>query len=524
MSAVFAATIAPSRRLPLNPDFLAWQSNRTAGVVARSTAGMATAGGYRPSPFDLRDVAAAYAARMATNPVARAFASIPSAYDSRERGWVSPVKDQGRYGTCWAHATMAALESWILKEDGVCLDFSENNLVNRSGFDGGFDVGGNGNMAAAYLLRWGGPVLEATEPYAPPSSIGASVALPPVRHVQNVRWLLPRDNAMDNNAIKQAVMDCGAVMTDCYYDDGWRNSSTGGYYYPGEGGQNHAVTIVGWDDDYPVSNFRKTGYTPAGNGAFIVKNSWGTSWGNEGYLYISYYDGALAKNTSYAFPSAEPVGNYGKIYEYDPLGAVGRTGYGNETGWMANVFTATEGETLAAVGFYMVSPNTEYEVYVYKNCKAGDPRTGTLLCSQRGIHEHAGYVTLTLPQGVEVAAGEKFSVVVSVVSPGATLPLALEWAVAGYSSAATAHVGESFINLNPDNNYLWQDVSADGENCCIKVYTAGGKSDEVRNLYVDAASTATNPDGLTWQTAFADLRDVVPQLPAAASAAFELDK
>ena len=506
--AALAAVSPVARQAPLNPDFLAWRSNRT--VIARATS-EASVGGYRPSPLDLRNVAVAHAARMATNPVARAFSSIPSRYDSRDRGWVSPVKDQGRYGTCWAHAAMASLESWILKSEGSTLDLSENNLVNRHGFDGGFSKGGNGNMATAYLLRWEGPALEADDPYDPPASIGVSSALPPVRHVQHVRWLLPRTSSTDNAAIKMAVMDCGAVMTDMYYNDSWCNSSTGGYYYPGAGGQNHAVTIVGWDDDYPVANFPQTGYTPPGNGAFIVKNSWGLSWGKEGYLYISYYDGTLARYTSYAFPSAEPTGNYGKVYAYDPLGPTSQMRYNDNSGWMANVFTATDDETLAAVGFYMVSPNTEYEVYVYEGCTGYDPRSGTLLCSMRGVQDHAGYVTLPLPQGVNVMAGGRFSVVVSVTSPDTDYPLVMESAFSDYSSAASAQAGESFINSNPDA-YSWQDVSAKGANCCIKVYTQGHSQEDGRTLYVDAQATAANPDGLTWDTAFPDLPEAAALL------------
>ena len=77
----------------------------------------------------------------------------PAAYDLRTSGKLSPVRDQGRYGTCWAFASLASLESSLLP--GTANDFSENNMAQRSGYALGYGDGGNSYMAAAYLLRWG---------------------------------------------------------------------------------------------------------------------------------------------------------------------------------------------------------------------------------------------------------------------------------------------------------------------------------------------------------------------------------
>ena len=116
-------------------------------------------------------------------------------------------------------------------------------------------------------------------------------------------------------------------------------ASTASYYYNGTSGTNHEVLIVGWDDNYAASNFATA---PAGNGAFIVKNSWGTSWGSGGYFYASYYDTRFgrASNPTAVFDDAEATGNYTGVYQYDPLGDCNDLGYGSTTGWFANVFTA----------------------------------------------------------------------------------------------------------------------------------------------------------------------------------------
>jgi C1A family cysteine protease len=111
--------------------------------------------------------------------------------------------------------------------------------------------------------------------------------LPAQKHVQEVLTIPDRANPLDNDNIKEMVTGYGAVMTSMWMDDdladGYLNSNTTSYYYNASSGTNHAVAIAGWDDNYPASNFS---ITPPGNGAFIVKNSWGTNWGDNGYFYI----------------------------------------------------------------------------------------------------------------------------------------------------------------------------------------------------------------------------------------------
>ena len=165
------------------------------------------------------------------------------------------------------------------------------------------------------------------------------------------------------------------------------------YYYNGSSSTNHDVLVVGWDDNYAAANFATT---PAGNGAFIVKNSWGTGWGSSGYFYVSYYDSKFGRdsNPMAVFNNAEPTGNYTGIYQYDPLGDCQRsTGIASSTGWFANVFTAQATASLSAVGFYTLAPGTSYEVYTGSSL-------ATKTLSTSGTLAYMGYHTVTLPSPV----------------------------------------------------------------------------------------------------------------------------
>ena len=146
-------------------------------------------------------------------------------------------------------------------------------------------------------------------------------------------------------------------------------------------GTNHAVTIVGWDDHYARTNFATP---PPGDGAWIVKNSWGTSWGRSGYFHVWYYDANFGKDENVAF-TAEPATNYRTNYQYDPFGVETSWGRNNSTtGYGANVFSATSDGTLKAVSFWALAPGTQYTAQVYTNPQPNDPTSGALASTISG--------------------------------------------------------------------------------------------------------------------------------------------
>ncbi len=402
--------------------------------------------------------------------------SYPSSFDLRNNGKLTPIENQGNDGDCWTFGTMGSLESNLLPDEND--DFSENNMKNILNYESpdGFDLdqGGTYDMALAYLSGWKGPVNESQDPYNDSSTYSPSENLNPDKHVQDVLILPSRTNSLDNSYIKWALMNYGAVATYMYMDDSspYYNSATYSYYYNGKESIDHALDIVGWDDNYDKNNFD---ITPPGNGAFIIRNSWGTNWGDNGYFYVSYYDTQLgigtanggSNSSNFVFINAENTSNYNKNYQYDPYGWVSSIGYNSITGWFSNVFNSTGNDKLSAASFYVSSPNTTYNLYMYLNPTKNNPKSGTLVADLTGTLM-SGYWTINLSSPVNIVTGELFSVVVKLTTPGNDYPIPIEYSETGYSSRATSHPGESYISNNGIN---WEDAYNFKDTVCLKAFT-----------------------------------------------------
>ncbi len=404
---------------------------------------------------------------------------LPSYYDLRMLGKLTPVGDQGSSGVCWAFASLGSLESCLLPNE--TWNFSENNMKNvlsnsdPQGFDRYANDAGSWEEATAYLTRYSGPVTGTQDPFNEDSSY-STPGLNVVKHVQDTVLIDPRNSTgiMDNDQLKNAIMEYGAVYSLMTYDDSYLNPITYGYLYNGTLNVNHAVDIVGWDDNYSKDNFINGA---PGNGAFIVRNSWGSEWGDNGYFYVSYYDKYLA-NSDYnvIFMDAEPTTNYDNIYQYDPFGVVGNLGYNSNVGWFSNIFKSNGNEKLEASSFYVFSPNTTYQIYVYLNPSSLNPQDGILADFQSGTISTEGYKTIQLDKIVQLLKGEKFSIVVRLTTPDDNYPVTIEYPEAGYSSKATANPGESYVSA--DGN-TWEDLTSivKNANVCLKAFTVGKPAD-----------------------------------------------
>jgi C1A family cysteine protease len=452
---------------PLSARFVASVSLGAAAPL--QLAGPSRPLGYRPGPVDLSHLRGQ---RIATGlPPGALQAGFPQSYDLRTEGKLTAVRNQLDCGSCWTFAAYGSLESILLPTKSW--DFSENHMKNTHGFDWGHCDGGNALLAAAYLTRLGGPVAESDDPYNPASN--SSPTSPTLRRrIHEVLHLPGRAGPTDNDNIKQALMTHGAVMTSMHWTNAAYSSATTAYYHPTSTSSNHAVAIVGWDDGFSASKFAAL---PPGDGAFIIRNSWSSLWGDGGYFHISYHDAVVGLKNWVFSGAVDPQKPLLKVYQHDPLGWVTSVGYNGATAWMANVFAAQTDEQLEAVGFYTTGLDTAYTVQIY-NGITSSPVGAKLLGSASGTIASAGYhtVTLTAP-GAALTSGEPFSVVVKLSTPGVNYPLAIELPYANYSSQATASAGQSYIS---SNGATWTDLTSafPNTNVCLKAFTRPGCDDD----------------------------------------------
>ena len=391
--------------------------------------------------------------------------TLPDYYNLNDYGYVTIPKNQQDGGNCWAFAAMSALESCILKASGDVLDLSENNMKNLLARFSDYGInyrfpnsGGDNNMPIGYLISWLGAVLESEDEYRDKNHI--SPVLDSVVHVQNVVFL-KRSNYTDNDDIKLAIINYGAVATTMYYDVAKWVGNKVCHYYSGNSTTNHAVAIVGWDDNLSIPD-------APGKGAWIVKNSWGPDWANNGYFYVSYYDTAFARpnsTASYTFIFNDAL-HYDKNYQYDFSGTTDYFYLPNNTVWYQNRYVASDNEFLASVSTYFLK-NTTYEIEISVNDK--------LQLTQSGSSK-AGYYTINLKQPIPLVKGDVFKVTFKITVGGdVAFPISEYMSLNKYAY----DVNCSFISLDGVNfsdlyNYTWNDYPGHYYNsqvACIKAFT-----------------------------------------------------
>ena len=428
--------------------------------------------------------------------------TLPSSYSSKDMGYITSVRNQGNYGTCWAFAVCAASESSLIKNNGYPLNttkFAPGHLAYWSYSDAhdklglltgdkttmlssydAYDFGGSNFIASYTITKGTGPVAENDYPYGTyPGSSGKAFTSDQSyqntidAQIKNIYWV----DYSNREDIKKMIMQYGAGTFGYYVADNDSDYEQSGTYngaaytsyaianginydsstktyenqYP-----NHDITVIGWDDNFPAANFASTtGVTE--NGAWLCKNSWGTSYGSSGYYWISYQDFANSGDTA-AFFEYETEAPYDNIYQYDGTSSIGYY-YTDEGGYMGNVFTADSDETLKAVSFFTLDTNVDYTVNVYKNV-VNTPTSGTLVSSAAvsGTTSYMQYVTVPLNTEVQIDKGEKYAVVVK-FNTGKCLPVDCSDTITGYYKFTNAtSAGQSYYSANGTS---WTDVSSE---------------------------------------------------------------
>jgi len=399
-------------------------------------------------------------------------ADLPSRWDWRESGIVTPVRNQGSCGSCYAFAFVAAFESKLVR-DGAgtasTVNLSENqakecnweeanNYYSAWGPLGSCDGGFSSMIANLFSQK--GAVQESCDPY-----VAADVACSSSCPVQEtvLGWSQISGAAVpDTNVLKAYIHAYGPVHTSFYAGDGdaWNSefsSYNGSYtlYHAGTEEPNHAVLIVGWDD-----NLTHAG----GRGAWIVKNSWGTGWGNAGYFTIAYGSASIGMDSGFVFAWQEYDPSGGLLY-YDDAGWNSALGAPSLTAWGLAKFIPATSTQVTRVEFWTTDVTTDVDVYLYDSFD-GNALSGLLFAQENLSFPEAGYHSVLVSPAVAATAGNDIVAVVKFTNAGYSYPLALD----GRGPAETGRTFRSFSGASGS----WRDLGTTfGADVAIRLRTSG---------------------------------------------------
>ncbi len=406
-----------------------------------------------PAPYQLNF--SKYFEQKATSPTK----NFPISYDMRSAGpggtsFLTSVKHQLSCGACWAFATFSAIESsWIMMGFGDN-DLSENNMKNCHGFEWGPCSIGHHFMSTAYLIRGSGPISESNDPYDQ-NNFNCIEGLTPDAYIPIARYL-----PEDPNAFKETIMNNGAVYNSygsVSEDYQWINGNYT-YCYQGAGTTSHAIAIVGWND---------TLTTACGQGAWLCKNQYGTSFGDNGYFYISYHDTLVLKYNA-VWPERENYDPELKIYQYDTIGGWPFLGYESPLIYGLIKYTAVEDQFITRIGTYTVSFGSFLSAEIYADFD-GTNLTNLLSTIPEQYCDYPGFWQLNLTEKLRIQNGEDFYIKVRYYSPGEDFPLAVEGAAGDYSDPEL-ETGKCWTSPDESN---W-DPAGNGTlslfDLCIKTY------------------------------------------------------
>lgn len=444
---------------------LAFSSVTPSAFTLKADAISKTETKYQVMPFQKREVTVPVYKELSKKPMGKRIASLakeeeplPLAFDSKKNDYITSVKNQHSTGTCWAFASIAALETAAIVDgtkvngkvaDRRNLDLSERHLAyftyhtvndRLGGFTGDkvthvkqnyLSSGGSELQAAFTLASWRGAVDEKEAPFTPFDTLSSA-------QVNDNKVIAPYDldnsQAYANNAVqvkdfygislknadlvKREIMERGAAVISFGADFDYGFNEKTNSFYTTQPFRNHEVCLIGWDDTFNRYNF-KSSNRPAHNGAWVVKNSWGTSNVNGGYYYISYEDVSIEKEAAYFYKTQE-TGTYDNNYQYDGNASNFRSDVQNG-GMIGNHFVVpadASQQTLKAVSVGVNTTNVEYSIQIYKGAVNYDPTKTEpqLEKEQTGLIKYAGYYTIPLEETVALAPGDEFTVMIKLTA------------------------------------------------------------------------------------------------------------
>lgn len=455
-------------------------------------------------------------------------ASVSDSYFNLSNYMNITVKNQQSTNLCWAFAMLSSLETNIALTSGSTElpDFSERHMgyatsrtfidgINESGFDIEVNSGGLPVMALAYLTNGQGAVLEEDMPFEDnenqislseiekqvDTTVTGYATLPTLSKEFNSDGTVKYSNGVGTyytdeeveairNVIKSHIINYGAVasLTAGNQRQFYNNSSditkaTAYFCNDTTISRDHAITIVGWDDNYSKDNFNEAN-RPSRDGAYIALSSYGSDVFDNGYIYISYED-FFIESEIYVITSTEKL-DYDEIYQHDSFGGIFSIGTTTtDTGYYANVYErdASKDELLTNVGI-TVSDYVNVEVYVNPNGNITSLESLTKIGESNEILE-PGYHRLDVTE--TKLTGTCFAIVIKQTSENGTFYFSIEANVANTAyDLVDSNEGQSLISFDGNTWSSLSNVSISSldmtkSDVCIKSFTtvdSSGKEDE----------------------------------------------
>ena len=425
------------------------------------------------------------------------FSMLPEQFDLRDVSGVSldsPVKDQGYTNSCWAFSALACTENFLRKKtyektgETVSFDFSERHMEHATYPDmtdgknayamqyRKTDGGGNIMAAAGYFQNGLGPVAESDMPFqmmqTNPLTRG-EIQKSPAARVRGLRYF-PRisTSIFEYNyteliaSIKEAIYENGGVGAIINTTAGMFNDSDTAFYSEEVTGTgNHAVTLIGWDDNYSRENFGVE--KPSGDGAWIVRNSAGASRHENGYFYLSY-ENLDSYFMCFSVTDAETSVPYDRVYGVTSGTWSYGAGYENNqnVAYAANRYQKQDTpEYLTEVSFG-IRGNTAYEIYVIPDADALSLQNAVMVA--KGTEPYMGYKTVTLPEPVLLTESE-YAIIIRYETPGYSysVPVYIEPFCPGITE------GVSFMSAD---GITWTDTAENEEMVGIFGYTVDAET------------------------------------------------
>ena len=374
--------------------------------------------------------------------------TLPHKFDWRDEGVVTSTKDQTlKCGACYAFAMTAALESAVAKQTHVKYDLSENHVMNCN-WAGSACLGGTSIMVAN-LWTHSGAVLEKDDPFYPGFSMCTRAK--PVYRV--TEWLqISAEKMPPTDTLKRYIMEYGPIYTQLDgmpipyegYDGSYVLSAINDLT------TNHAMVIIGWDDGH--DNISTTGH-------WLVKNAWGSTWGDDGIGRIGYKRYEIGKYSS-VVSEFVPYSTTSREYAHDEAGLNGGIGYKNSKEAQGLAIFDIGSDTIDEVQFWATGDVKDLDIRIYDNFN-GTAVTGNLLYLDTNLkYNEAGVHTVKLKYPVKSSTG-KFVLVMnirigsSVMAGSKVVPIPIDVTV--------SKVNTTFISQSVTNPYMlqgiWEDTS-----------------------------------------------------------------